>query len=51
MSGNLLTPWNLMESFLKGASEAINASDTAAAKDLMDKADRQIEKLETALNK
>jgi hypothetical protein len=51
MSSNLLTPWNLMESFLKGASDAINASDITAAQDLMNKADRQIDRLETALNK
>ena len=42
---------SLMESFLQGANNAVNASDVAAAQDLMTKAERQIDKLETALNK
>jgi serine/threonine-protein kinase len=41
---------SLMDSFLRGASDAINASDVANAHDLMQKAEIQLEKLEKALN-
>jgi len=41
----------LMDTFLQGSNDALNAGDIAAAKDLMEKADGQITKLEKALNK
>ena len=40
-----------METFLKGANAALDASDAPAAKGFLDKAERQVEKLEKALNK
>jgi serine/threonine-protein kinase len=42
---------SLMDSFLAGSHDALTAGDAAAAKDLMEKAERQVEKLEKALNK
>jgi eukaryotic-like serine/threonine-protein kinase len=42
---------SLMDTFFQGANDALNAGDVAAAKDLMDKGERQLEKLEKALNK
>ena len=42
---------SLMDSFLRGAGDALNAGDAPAARDLMDKSERQVEKLEKALNK
>jgi eukaryotic-like serine/threonine-protein kinase len=41
----------LMDSFLQGANNALNAGDVASARDLMDKAERQVERMEKALNK
>jgi serine/threonine protein kinase len=40
---------SLMDSFLRGADDALRAGDAATAKDLMDKGERQIEKLEKGL--
>jgi len=51
LRGDWLTAANLMDSFFKGSSDAIAAGDAPAAKDLMDKGERQLEKLEKALNK
>ena len=42
---------SLMDSFFQGANDALNAGDAAAARDLMEKSERQVEKLEKALNK
>ena len=50
MRGDWVSAAGLMESFLKAADDASKASDTDAAKDFMNKAERQIEKLETAFN-
>jgi len=41
----------LMDSFLQGSNDALSAGDTAAAKDFLEKSERQLEKLEKALNK
>jgi hypothetical protein len=41
----------LMDTFFQGANDALAAGDVAAVKDLMDKGERQLEKLEKALNK
>jgi hypothetical protein len=51
LRGDWVQSATLMDSFLQGASSALTASDAASAKDLMDKAERQVEKLEKALNK
>jgi len=40
---------NLMDSFLRGSNDALNAGDLAAAQDLMTKAEIQIDKLDKAL--
>ncbi|MCU1233617.1 MAG: serine/threonine protein kinase, partial [Candidatus Solibacter sp.] len=42
---------SLMDSFLQGANDALAAGDAAAAKDFLEKSERQLEKLEKALNK
>lgn len=41
---------SLMDSFLKGSSDALNAGDTEAAQDFLTKAEFQVEKLESALH-
>jgi len=51
LRGDWLTAANLMDSFFKGSSDALAAGDAPAAKDLMEKGERQLEKLEKALNK
>jgi eukaryotic-like serine/threonine-protein kinase len=51
LRGDWLQAANLMDSFLKGSSDALAANDASSAKGLMDKAEAQIEKLEKALNK
>jgi serine/threonine-protein kinase len=51
LRGDWLQAASLMDSFFQGARDAINAGDGAAARDLMDKGERQLEKLEKALNK
>ena len=51
LRGDWLQARTLMDSFLRGANDALAAGDAASAKDLMDKAERQVEKLEKALNK
>ena len=40
-----------MDSYMRGAADALHASDAASAKDLMDKAERQVEVLEKLLNR
>jgi hypothetical protein len=51
LRGDWLQAATLMDSFLRGSSDALAAGDAASAKDLMEKAERQVEKLEKALNK
>jgi serine/threonine protein kinase len=41
----------MMDTFLRASNDALAAGDTEAAKDYIDKAERQVEKLEKALNK
>ena len=42
---------SLMDTFFQGANDALAANDLPAARDLMDKGEQQLEKLEKALNK
>jgi serine/threonine-protein kinase len=51
LSSRFTEPVSLMESYMRGASDALHASDAASAKDLMDKAERQVEILEKLLNR
>jgi len=51
LNSRLQEPADLMNSFMEGAASALNAGDAESAKDLMDKAERQIEKLEQMLNR
>jgi hypothetical protein len=51
LSSRFTQPASLMDSYMRGASDALNASDVAPAKDLMDKAERQVEILEKLLNR
>jgi serine/threonine-protein kinase len=51
LRGDWVTSASLMDSFFRGAHDAISAGDAAGARDLMDKGERQLEKLEKALNK
>lgn len=51
LRGDWLQSATLMDSFLSGSNNALAAGDAVAAKDLMEKAERQIDKLEKALNK
>jgi len=51
LRGDWLQAASLMDSFLQGATNAIAAGDSGSAKDLMEKGERQLEKLEKALNK
>jgi hypothetical protein len=51
LRGDWLQSATLMDSFLRGANDALSSGDAAAARDLMDKGERQVEKLEKALNK
>jgi eukaryotic-like serine/threonine-protein kinase len=49
-SGKFTGPMGLMNSYLQGATDALNAGDTAAAKDFAAKAEKQIEILEKLFN-
>ena len=40
---------SLMDSFLQGANDALRAGDAASAQDFLNKAETQVEKLESAL--
>jgi serine/threonine-protein kinase len=51
LRGDWLQSATLMDSFLSGAGDALQAGDAAGARDLMEKGERQVEKLEKALNK
>jgi eukaryotic-like serine/threonine-protein kinase len=42
---------SLMDSFLQGANDALAAGDAATARDLMEKGERQVEKLEKGLGR
>jgi phosphoglycerate-specific signal transduction histidine kinase len=51
LSSRFTQPATLMDSYMRGASDAIETSDLDSAKDLMTKAERQIEVLEKLLNR
>jgi hypothetical protein len=51
LRGDWLQAASLMDSYLSGSNEALAAGDAATAKDLMEKAEKQVEMLERALNK
>ena len=51
LRGDMQDAANMMNSYLEGANAALQASDPAAAKSFMDKAERQLEKLEKFLNR
>ena len=51
LRGDWVQAASLMDTFFQGSNDALNAGDAAAAKDLMEKGERQLEKLEKALNK
>jgi serine/threonine-protein kinase len=51
LRGDMQNASSMMSSYLEGANSALNASDLASAKSFMDKAERQIEKLEKFLGR
>ena len=51
LRGDWVQAASLMDTFFQESKDALNAGDAAAAKDLMEKGERQLEKLEKALNK
>jgi hypothetical protein len=51
MRGDMTEASSLMGSFLEGAVAALNAGDAASARGFMDKAERNIEKLEKFLGR
>lgn len=51
LRGDMQDAANMMGSYLEGANAAVQAGDPASAKSFMDKAERQIEKLEKFLNR
>ncbi len=51
LNAALQEPATLMDQYLGGATDALRANDLETAKDFMQKAERQIEKLEKALNR
>ncbi|HJT89664.1 MAG TPA: hypothetical protein VJ732_17465, partial [Bryobacteraceae bacterium] len=51
LRGDMQQASSLMDSYLQGANAALNAADAASARDFMDKAERQIERLEAFLNR
>lgn len=51
LSSKFTGPRDLMNSYMQGAQEALNANDLPAAKDLATKAERQVEILEKLLNR
>jgi len=51
LRGDMQDAAGLMNSYLEGANAALNAGDAPATKGFMDKAERQIEKLEKFLNR
>ena len=51
LRGDMQEAAGLMDSYLGGAKDALNANDLASSKSFMDKAERQIEKLEKFLGR
>lgn len=51
LSAKFNGPASLMNTYMKGSSDALKANDVPSAKDFMDKAERQIEILEKLLNR
>jgi serine/threonine protein kinase len=51
LRGDMQEAANMMGSYLDGANAALQAGDPASAKSFMDKAERQLEKLEKFLNR
>ena len=51
LNSSLQEPLDLMNGFLDEAANALNAGDAASAKSFKEKAERQIERLEKALNR
>ena len=51
LRGDMQDAANLMTTYLESANAALNAGDTPMAKSFMDKAERQVEKLEKFLNR
>jgi hypothetical protein len=51
LRGDMQEASSMMTSYLEGANSAINAGDLNSAKGYMDKAERQIEKLEKFLGR
>lgn len=51
LSSKFTGPRDLMNSYMQGARDALAANDLPAAKDLSEKAERQIEILEKLLNR
>jgi hypothetical protein len=51
LSSKFTQPASLMDSYMRGANDALRDSDLVAAKDFMDKAERQLEILEKLLNR
>jgi hypothetical protein len=51
LRGDMQEAATLMDSFLQGSNAALNAGDVASAKSFMEKAERQVEKLEKFLNR
>lgn len=51
LSSRFAEPASLMDSYMRGAADAIHANDPDSAKDLMNKAERQVESLEKLLHR
>ncbi len=51
LSSRFTEPAGLMDSYMRGASDALREGDIASAKDFTDKAERQVEALEKLLNR
>ncbi len=51
LRGDMQEAAGLMDTYIGGAKDALNANDLAAAKDYMSKAERQVEKLEKFLGR
>jgi serine/threonine-protein kinase len=51
LRGDMVEAASLMNSYLDGSNRAINAGDAPAAKDFLQKAERQVEKIEKFLGR
>jgi len=51
LRGDMVEAASLMDSFLQGANSALNAGDAASAKSFLEKAERQVERLEKFLGR